>query len=195
MSILTRKTRERLANKNADNFDAIATEVARKATAKGSRTATAQKQANAALREHYLTQGMLGKGGFLSNKEIREIDKTLSKEHDRMQIFFDEISIRRIQKRPFSPQYIEARLRRYSGEARGLFYKFAEAKDDKDTIELYEAKGDSNTCTPCNGSNGKYFLPGEGTMPGVDCLGRGLCRCTRTPEINPAKARQLRKAA
>lgn len=195
MSILTRKTRERLANKNQDGFDATAQALAKKVTTKGTRLNAAQSQANKALREHYLTQAMLGKGGFLSDREIREIDKTVGKQHDLMQNFFDQISVRRMQGRPFSPQYVEARLRRYSGDARGLFYKFAEAKDSKDTVELYSAVGDANTCFKCSEANGKYYLPGQGTFPGIHCLGRGLCRCTRTPETNPAKAKELRKAA
>ena len=42
----------------------------------------------------------------------------------------------------------------------------------------YVARGDQNTCGPCNHATG-YYLVGTGPMPGQVCLGRDACRCTR----------------
>lgn len=53
-------------------------------------------------------------------------------------------------------------------------------------VELWVARDDRNTCAPCAALNGKYFLPGQGEMPGSVCRGGGLCRCERRQVIDRA---------
>lgn len=53
-------------------------------------------------------------------------------------------------------------------------------------VEQWIARDDKGTCSPCAALNGRYFLPGEGAMPGSVCRGAGNCRCERRQVIDRA---------
>lgn len=193
MPLIGKATRERLVNKFQDEFSERARRIAERLNEKGFRTRQGHAQAKRLIREHTLTQAMLGVGRPLTLKEIARIEKIINAEEKKLQRFMDKVSIRRVQRNPMSVDAIASRLEMYSGVGRAEYYKASELVDsDDDTVELYSAKDDNNTCTPCLENHGKYFLPGQGPFPGEVCKGRGRCRCRRIPEQNKRLAKRLR---
>jgi hypothetical protein len=75
---------------------------------------------------------------------------------------------------------IAARVRLYTGAGRALFFEGAEQERQGEAgwVIRYEARDDSETCSPCSAAEG-YYLPGAGPYPGDVCLGAGNCRCVR----------------
>lgn len=191
MPIIGKATRERLVNKFQSQFDKDVRRIAKRANTKGVRTRDVHREAKKAIRQHTLTQAMLGKGRPLSNAELTRLEKTIKKEEEHLQRFMDQISIRRVQRNPMSSEAIESRLIQYGGTGRAEYYRASELVDsDQNTVERYRAN--AGACSKCLPYNGKYFLPGEGPMPGDVCLGKGHCRCERIAEQNKRKAKELR---
>lgn len=77
---------------------------------------------------------------------------------------------------------IAARTRLYGGTGWG-------AGDG--VVEQWISRDDRATCRVCAPRHGQYYLPGQGPMPGLDCLGGGACRCERRPEQNLEMYAQL----
>lgn len=87
-----------------------------------------------------------------------------------------------------SAEQVLARAKLYSGEGRALFYEWQEEDEDGyGTVVDYIAVDDRNTCSVCEDAerNGPY-LPGQGPMPGRECLGKGRCRCRRAARYDVA---------
>jgi hypothetical protein len=96
--------------------------------------------------------------------------------------------------RPMTEDEIAARARQYKAEPYAEFYRKSEQQvDSEDIVVDYIAVDDEFTCGPCSTAEdyGPY-LPGQGPMPGVTCLGKGHCRCVREQRVAPEVAAELR---
>lgn len=108
--------------------------------------------------------------------------------------FAEEIEARRETSRPMSPAYIGARSELYSGSGRAVWFRADERGQARGVVFYYEARDDAGTCEPClDAEAGSPYLPGEGAMPGVECKGRGRCRCIRIPRDAPREFERLMK--
>ncbi len=96
--------------------------------------------------------------------------------------------------RPMTEDEIAARARQYKGEAYGKYWEKSEEQiDDSGVVIDYVAVDDGATCTPCSTAEDEGpYLPGQGPMPGMICLGGGHCRCVRQQREAPELAADLR---
>lgn len=143
-----------------------------------------------------LRQATLGVRRELLPSEIRQIRDRLLTQSAYLQRFMDEVAALRLAGREMSEKQILQRARRYAGQSLGVFWQFSEKEynlgDKTETVHDYIAVDDEWTCQPCIDSQSRGpYLPEEGPMPGIICLGAERCRCERVPRHDPEKAREL----
>jgi hypothetical protein len=195
MPLISYERRIRRADRMQNQFGRDSRRLANAITKKGARISTFQKRGLELIRQHGLTQAMLGKGNYLTPREQADFEERLQFHTGKFQDFVDEIALRRAQGKPYSKRYIANRLESYSGFGRGEMFRLSGIEeDDGDTVEDYIALDDGPTCSPCHeAAAGGPYLPGEGPFPGQVCKGRGKCRCRRSPRADKRKARQLKR--
>lgn len=81
---------------------------------------------------------------------------------------------------------IAARTKLYGASGWALHWQAQGSTAPDYAVDLWVARDDNRTCSVCSSYSGRYFLPGQGPLPGVDCLGRGHCRCERRQVIDRA---------
>ncbi len=132
-------------------------------------------------RQMYLGR-MLGAGALTAG--IMEVSREMARDSRYLARFGGEIMLRQMLGKPMSGAWIAARLTTYGGAARSLFYEGYETQGLPDGesgpgwVSEYEAEDDDHTCGRCHDAQG-YYLPGDGPMPGRECLGGNKCRCRR----------------
>lgn len=77
-----------------------------------------------------------------------------------------------------------ARTKLYGGVGWASYWRGQGSRAPNYAVELWISRDDNRTCQPCAALNGRYFLPGQGSMPGSVCLGAGNCRCERRQVID-----------
>lgn len=96
-----------------------------------------------------------------------------------------------------SPEKRANRATLYSGNIRGVLFRYIEILNqakygtgNPGWVAHYQARGDKNTCKPCQAAVGWYLL-GHGPFPGQVCKGRSRCRCVRVIVYDPARLKLL----
>ena len=139
-------------------------------------------QADTLVRRQMYLGHMLGAGALTAG--IMDVSREMAKDSRYLAGFGGEIMLRQMLGKPMSGAWIAARLTTYGGAARALFYQGYETQGLPDGesgpgwVSEYEAEDDDHTCGRCHDAQG-YYLPGEGPMPGRECLGGNKCRCRR----------------
>lgn len=171
-----------------------------------------------AVKENLIRQLVLGKGaqltpdeiaraqaGTLTREEIRAITQRVITPNDIQRVqdealnqsaylkrFVEEAAAREKAGKPYNEAYVKNRFQMYGGAGIGMFFQTIEAPLGPGWVINYIAIDDDFTCTPCIKADEEGpYLPGEGPLPGVICLGKRRCRCNRVPEFNPDEYRRL----
>lgn len=141
-----------------------------------------------------IAAAIAGAGPEYSVIAVRETEEAAQDQLRWLYLFAVAAAARAALGRPWTDAYIAARSRQYLGEARALYYRALEQRQDfSDGYVIdYIAMDDPSTCRPCSAAarNGPY-LPGRGPMPGDVCEGGGFCRCRRVSRFDPATAAEL----
>lgn len=145
-----------------------------------------------AIRDDGMALAQLGAQGPMSAADIARVEQQLAFQQEKFRAFVNEVRLRELQTevgaRPFSSRQIAARARLYSGLPLGGFYGASEGRAGPGYVVDYISKDDSGTCSPCIEAEAEGpYLPGEGPMPGVVCLGKSRCRCVRNTYYDPEK--------
>lgn len=182
-----------------------------------------QQDAMEAIRNTLVRQLVLGKSaqltsaevararaGTLTPEEIQAIARRIVTQGDidrlseealtqsaYLKRFMDQAAAAEAAGKPFSEAYITNRFQLYGGAGIGVFYKTIEAPLGPGWVVDYISRDDQWTCSPCLRSEEEGpYLPGEGPMPGVVCLGKRRCRCHRQPRFDrETYDRLIRRAA
>ena len=151
-----------------------------------------QTEAQTLIRRNIIQQA--GAGGLSSRGAGAGLRSIYQEQAAYLSRFADEIAVRQMAGLPMSEAQIAQRLVMYAGRGYGQFFREYESGGTASGwgwVYRYEARDDNRTCYPCADAEG-YYLPGDGPYPGEVCLGGGHCRCSRTPEYNPAIYEALR---
>lgn len=132
----------------------------------------------------------------ITPRDIQRAQDVALEQSSYLQRFVEEIAMREALGKPYSEGYVRERFQMYGGAAIGAMFQTIEAGLPEGWVIDYIAIDDDFTCTPCIRSeeNGPY-LPAEGPMPAVVCLGKRRCRCNRVPRYDPQEYERLRRAA
>lgn len=84
---------------------------------------------------------------------------------------------------------IAARSKLYGGVGWGTYAMARGSSAEPGWVERWVTRDDNAVCRNCAPRHGQFFLPGQGPMPGWDCL--GSCRCERILEYRPETYRRL----
>ncbi len=137
-------------------------------------------QADTLVRRQMYLGRMLGAGALTAG--LMEVSREMALDSGYLARFGGEIMLRQMLGTPMSSAWIAARLTTYGGAARSLFFQGYETQGLPESgpgwVAEYEAEDDDHTCGRCSSAQG-YYLPGEGPMPGRECLGGNKCRCRR----------------
>lgn len=79
---------------------------------------------------------------------------------------------------------IASRTRLYGGVGWASYFMSQGESAPLYAVEQWISRDDRGTCFVCAQRSGRYFLPGQGPMPGTDCRGGGNCRCERRQVID-----------
>ena len=143
---------------------------------------------------HIARETLLGKGAPLTASEMRAAQSLADEQAAYLLRFAEEASARALQGRPFSNRQLASRLGQYAGAGRALYFRQAERRyqGQPGWVVDYIDRDDSATCSPCRAAaEAGPYLPTKGPMPGAVCRARGLCRCARTPRLDPAAYSRL----
>ena len=124
--------------------------------------------------------------GQLPNTETRAaVESRLAGQISFLERFTLQVVARRLVGRPLTTIAIAARSERYGAVGWGSYFLGQGSDAAYGWVEQWITRDDKQVCRVCGPRHGNYYLPGEGPMPGWDCLGD--CRCEREPEYNPAE--------
>lgn len=174
------------ARRLADTFQADAARLAGRYARGEIALAGWQREGEGLLRRHLIQSARLGSG--VNVRGVGGLPGIYREQAAYLARFADTIAARELAGLPLSEAQIAQRLGLYAGRGYGQFFREFEAGSGAGGwgwVYRYDARDDSHTCYPCAAAEG-YYLAGEGPYPGEVCLGGGYCRCSRTPEYNPA---------
>jgi hypothetical protein len=149
------------------------------------------------IRRHIAEQTMAGKGtDLLSNADIQRLDSIMRRETAYLSRFADQLAVGQARGEALSSGHIANRAEMYGGTARGEFFRaneyYAVGGNANGWVCEYITRGDSNVCSPCEGAGERrWYLPGQGPLPGQVCLGRARCRCRRDLVFDPIQYARL----
>lgn len=134
--------------------------------------------------EMYTRQMTIAGAGTMPSAQLQaRIDETLTTQAARLQRFGLLIMLRDRVGRALSERLIAARARQYGGEGWGAWFAAHGEDAAWGYVEQWVSRDDQYVCRYCANLHRRYFLPGDGPMPGQGCY--GTCRCTRVSEYNP----------
>ena len=134
----------------------------------------------------YTRQMAVAGAGQLPSASTRAaVDAQLTAQWPLLTRFAVTVEARRYVSRPLSTGYVASRARRYGGPGWGAYYIGQGDGADVGMVEQYITRDDPVVCRLCAPRHEQYYLPGQGPMPGVDCLGGGNCRCRRVQMYAP----------
>lgn len=140
-----------------------------------------------------IRQATIGAGRRLLDSEVRLLRAKYVDQIAYLERFVDELVARDLAGRPMSEAALANRILMYGGESIATFYEFAEANLEEGNVVDYIDRDDNGTCEECiRAGIGSPYLPGEGPMPGRECLAKRRCRCYRVERYDPETAAFLR---
>lgn len=189
-------TAERMASMVQDAFAVLVLAYARMLAAGEKNLADWQATMLDAIEQHVIQQMMLGNGQpRLTDEQRTELDAIMLEQSAFLGRFAD-LNALGMAVDSLSEEAIARRSRSYGGVARGAFFLAfsvaALARGDAGAgwVDEFVARDDRGTCGPCHAAQG-FYLPGQGPMPGIVCLGRDNCRCQRIPRYLPNEYARL----
>lgn len=175
---LTPKQRKRARDLLRTQFEQDVTRQAQ-SVATGTQTPAAWQLAVAAILAAYMRQMAVAGAGTMPAATVQQ---AVSEEMQRQAPFLDGFAAAVAQGGLSIPQ-MASRAKLYGKAAWGIFYLAQGSTAGDGIVERWVTRDDKFVCRVCAPRHGRYFLPGEGPMPGTDCL--GSCRCERVQEPNP----------
>lgn len=136
-----------------------------------------------AIRLYSLQMAIAGAGHVPSARLRATFEQTFSPMVTQFWRFGMLVTFRDLIGRPMSTRLIASRTRQYGGPGWAAWFE-AQGEDAAwGYVEQWISRDDQYVCRYCASLHRKYFLPGDGPMPGRGCY--GTCRCVRVPEYNP----------
>ena len=133
------------------------------------------------IRKYYATMTLIGYRGEFSDVVTARLNGELRNVERYLMALSGEILVSQLNERPFSERLTQHRALLFGG-AGWMLGHWANEMDGGDVgwVVDYIDVDDHRTCNPCRVAGRESpYLPGEGPMPGVICLGRYYCRCER----------------
>lgn len=121
----------------------------------------------------------------------QQVNALLASQWDFLVRFGLDMQARQAVERPLSVAQIAQRSRMYGGVGWAAYFMGQGEDAGWGDVERWQSRDDGATCRICAGLHGRHFLPGQGPMPGIDCVAGGACRCQRVPEHNPQVYQRL----
>ena len=144
----------------------------------------------AAVQSYSLQMAIAGAGALPSRAVQQVVNGRVAAQQPYLTRFATQIYARKVVGREMGTLAIAARAEKYGGTGWGSF--FVGQGDDAHFgyVERWDTQDKGQVCRVCSPRDGQTYLPGEGPMPGWDCL--GTCRCRRTRLYNPKEYARLR---
>lgn len=180
-SVLPLAQRRRARRRLRDAFERGAGSLAQRVSA-GQLTVDAWRVEAEQLIADYMRQMAVAGAGTLPNAAVQA---RAAAELQRQRAFLDSFAAA-LAAGGLSVAGIAARTRLYGASGWGLHWLAQGSSAPSYAVDLWVSRDDNRTCAVCASYSGRYFLPGQGPMPGLDCLGAGHCRCERRQVIDRA---------
>jgi len=171
------------------NFDSAMRSLANQ-VAGGALTVPAwQAQMQNALSGYVRQMAVAGRGRLPSPAMVARIEARLADQWPYLNRFALEQMARGMAGRPLTAAQIASRSRTYGATGWGAYFEAQGEDAEAGIVEQWISRDDRAVCRVCAPRHLQWFLPGQGPMPGLDCL--GACRCERVPQYNPDVYAQL----
>lgn len=144
---------------------------------------TWQKALFAAIASYTRKMAIAGAGVMPSLSVRLVVEKSIADQVPFLQRFSVQLAAQRLVGHMMSTVATAARSNLYGGNAWASWFLGHGQDAAWGYVERWVTRDDRFVCPRCAGRHGRYYLPGQGAMPGSDCY--GSCRCQRVLEYNP----------